>query len=112
MGLCQVFGLNKYLPITAAMVAVSLLGRIGWLEMKAAKLTAENASYQRSIADLTMQRDQSKEARVIEAARVVLWKKQAAKLNASIEALLTGDIPDENLDIRITDFINGLYGAD
>jgi len=106
------FGLNKYLLIAAAVVAVSLVTRIGWLEMKTAKLTAENASYQRSVNDLTMQRDQSKEARASEAARVVLWKKQAAKLTTSIEALLTGDIPDENLDIRITDFINGLYGAD
>ena len=36
------FGLNKYLLIAAATLAITLVTRIGWLEHKTAKLTAEN----------------------------------------------------------------------
>lgn len=85
------------------------LGTYVWvLRADNALLEAEIALKDRSIAALTMRSEQSALARRVEAARADRFAKRASKLSATVEALLTGDIPDEDLDPRIADFVNGL----
>lgn len=95
---------------TAAFLGLSGALWLTWSALDASK--AENAALVRSIAALTMQAEQSALAREVEAARAKSYAARNAELSATIEALLTGDIPDETLDPRIADFVNGLRPAD
>lgn len=95
-------------------LVVALVGALAYGKLqshRAATLSAENASMARSIDALNMQHELSVVARNVEAARADRFAAQVQILNASVEALLTGDIPDENLDPRIADFINGVQPA-
>jgi hypothetical protein len=103
-------GLTKY-ALIAALCAVIALG--GWLMLERGRnavLAAENERLTRSVQALEQQAKNSAEARDVEAARVELWRKRAADLDASIEALWTGDIQDVPLDPRIIAILDGLHG--
>ena len=102
----------KYALIAAL---VACLGLGGWayvLSAKNATLTAKNESLTRSVAALTGQAEQSALARDVEEARAKRWAQRTIELNATIEAILVGEVPDETLDPRIADFINGLRSED
>ena len=105
-------GMIRFAPyIIAATLAATLFGYVWWLRSENAALTAEVARYERSVAALTEQAAQSREARAVEAARAARWQGRADDLNQTIESILTGDFENEALDPRIADFINGLRRA-
>lgn len=100
-------GFLKY-ALGAALVALAVVGGLYLHERSVvADLRTENASLTRSNVALTQQAAQSAEARQVEAARAERWAGRAAELDASIEAIHNGEIPDENLDPRIADIVNG-----
>lgn len=104
----EVIGLRQYLAIGAAVVAVGAAGYVWALRSENAALTAQVAGYERSIMVLTRQAEQSALARRVEAARAERYAERAAQLDIAIETILTGGIPDEDLDPVLADFINGL----
>lgn len=97
----------KY-ALGAALVALATLcGLLALERSKTADLRSDNAILSRSVAALIEQAQKSALAREVEAARVVRWTNRAAQLDASIEALRTGDFKDEVLDPRIAAIVNG-----
>ncbi|WP_457645334.1 hypothetical protein [Profundibacter sp.] len=105
-------GLRTYLALGLATAALAVGGYV-WRQNTVIKSQAAKiAGYERSLAALTRQAEQTALARRVEAARAERYAERAAELNASIEAILTGDIPDADLDPRIADFVNGLRKAD
>lgn len=104
--------LTRYALIGAVAAVLALGGLWQWEKRKSALLTAENASLTRSVAAMTRQAEQSAAAREVEKARAERWQTRAADLDASIEALFTGDIPDAPLDPRIIAILDGLRADD
>jgi hypothetical protein len=101
--------LIRYGPSIVA--AAALAGAVWYvmaLRADNAALEAENASLTRSIAALEQKVEQSAEARRVEAVRAKRWAERAAELDASIEAMYTGDIPDVPLDPRIIAILDSL----
>ncbi len=105
-------GLRTYLALGLATAALAVGGYVWSLRAEIAVARSQIAGYERSIATLTRQAEQSALARRVEAARAERYAERAATLNAQIEAILTGDIPDADLDPRIADYINGLRQTD
>ncbi|HGG65020.1 MAG TPA: hypothetical protein ENK34_10670 [Rhodobacteraceae bacterium] len=108
----KMIGLRTYIALGAATAAIAVGGYVWSLRAEIAAARARIAGYERSIATLTRQAEQTALARRVEAARAERYAARAATLNAQIEAILTGDIPDADLDPRIADFINGLQKTD
>jgi hypothetical protein len=104
--------MRAYFAIGAAVAFLTLTGLALLQTARLDAQRAENAVLQRSIDALTTQAEQSALAREVEAARAKAFAARNAELTAAIEAILTGDIPDETLDPRIADHINGLRPAD
>lgn len=99
--------------IGGALVAfLALSGVVAYQNSTIKAQRAEMAALGRSVAALTVQKEQSAIARDIEEARAEQWQARAAELDASIEALFTGDIPDAPLDPRIADIVNSLPASD
>ncbi|MEY8099032.1 hypothetical protein AB9F29_16645 [Falsihalocynthiibacter sp. S25ZX9] len=97
----------KY-ALGAALVALATVyGLLALERSESTALRSQNANLSRSVAALTEQAQKSALAREVEAARVVRWTNRAAELDASIEALRTGDFNDEILDPRIAAIVNG-----
>lgn len=92
----------------AAALALALGAYILVLRADNVSLTAEIALKDRSIAALTTQFEKSAIARQAESVRAAGWAMRVSQLNTSIEALLSGDIPDAPLNPAIADFVNGL----
>lgn len=101
-------GLRGCLAVAGAVAGLGALGYIWTLRADNATLTANIAGYERSIAALTLQSEQSALARRVETARAERHAARVAELNTTIEALLTGEIPDAPLDPAVADFVNGL----
>jgi cell division protein FtsB len=104
--------LIPYLFAAAVLAAGGGVWYVMDLRADKAALVAENGSLSRSLAAIEAQAEQSRLAREVEAARAERFAVRSAKLSATIEALLTGEIPDEMLDPRIADYINGLRETD
>ena len=104
------FGFRTYLALGLATAALAVGGYVWALRSEIATARAQIAGYERSIAALTRQKQQSDLARRVEAARADRFAARADELNDSITAILTGDIPDEILDPAIAAYINGLRG--
>lgn len=102
------FGFNKYLLGGAAIAMVALSGLLLLERNKTARLTTENARLSRSVASFEAQAAVTAHARRVEAARALRWADRVAVLDASIEALRTGEIADVPLDPRIIDILDGL----
>lgn len=111
-GVEAVIGLRTYLALGVATAALAVGGYVWSLRAEIATARSQIAGYERSIATLTRQAEQSALARRVEAARAERYAERAAELSVQIEAILTGDIPDAVLDPRIADFVNGLRKAD
>jgi len=105
-------GLRTYLALGVAAAALAAGGYVWQRNAVIKAQAAQIAGYERSIAILTRQAEQTALARRVEAARAERYAERAATLNAQIEAILTGDIPDADLDPRIADYINGLRQTD
>lgn len=101
--------MTRYALIGALSAVIGLLGWVYVQNTNIDRLKAENASYQRSIKALETTIEQSALAREVERARAERWQERATTLNATIEAILSGDVEDEILDPRIADFINSLH---
>lgn len=102
----------RYIP--SILAAGALAGGIGYvwaLKRSNARLASENAALSRSIASLTLQAEQSAEARKVEGARAERWRVRAEDLSGQIETILTGDFTDATLDPDLADFINSLREA-
>jgi hypothetical protein len=99
--------LLKYALGAALIALATLYGLLALERSETADLRSDNAALSRSVVSLTVQAKNSALAREVEAARVTRWASRAAELDASIEALLTGDFKDEILDPRIADIVNG-----
>lgn len=99
--------MTRYALIAALAFALATSGYALWLSRSVSKLEASNASLTRSVAAFQMQADQAALARDVEKARADAQAERAAQLDASIEALTTGDIPDAPLDPRIIDLLSG-----
>jgi hypothetical protein len=99
--------IRAIIAILVLAFAVTAFWYVSGLRVANVTLEAENAALARSVTSLTYQAAQSVEARRVEAARAQMWANRATQLDASIEVLLTGDIPDENLDPRIAAIVNG-----
>ena len=107
--------MNPFTPYIAGAALTAFVALGGGLYVQTQRLDASKAreaSLARSVKALEVQAAQSKEARRVEAARAERFAARNAELSATVEAILTGDIPDENLDPRIADYINGLRSAD
>lgn len=107
--------LRPFIPYILGAVFLAAMGGVWYvMDLRADKaaLAAQNAALSRSLAAMEEQAVQSRLAREVEAARAKRFAARTAELSATVEALLTGDIPDENLDPRIADFINGLRETD
>ena len=100
----------KYALILVMSFALLASGYALWLSRTVASLETENASLTRSVTAFEMQAEQAKLARDVETARADAQEARAAQLDASIEALLTGDIADAPLDPRIVQLL--LSGGD
>lgn len=107
--------LRPFMPYIAGAAVIAAMGAVWFvMDLRADKaaLAAENAALSRSLAAMEAQAEQSRIAREVEAARAKRFAARSAELSATIEAILTGDIPDEMLDPRIADYINGLRETD
>lgn len=107
--------LAPFLPYILGAAVIAAMGGVWYvMDLRADKaaLAAQNAALSRSLAAMEAQAEQSRLAREVEAARAERFAARSAELSATVEAILTGDIPDENLDPRIADYINGLRETD
>lgn len=102
----------RYVAIAALLASLGLGGVAWWQYGRVQSLRAENASLARSLAAMQEQAKQSSLARQVEAQRAKRWQERAAELDASINALFTGDIPDAPLDPRIIAFLDSLQQGD
>tara|TARA_R110002020_G_scaffold73888_3_gene189494 strand:+ start:8344 stop:8670 length:327 start_codon:yes stop_codon:yes gene_type:complete len=101
---------TKYI-IVFAVLTVAVLGFwVALLEADKAKLEQQNQYLTRTVSALKEQSARAKEARAVEAARAKRWQARAAELDASIESLFTGEIPDVPLDPRIIAYIDAISG--
>lgn len=107
--------LRPFIPYIMGAALIAAMGGVWYvMDLRADKaaLVAQNAALSRSLAAMEAQAEQSRLAREVEAARAERFAARSAELSATIEALLTGDIPDEVLDPRIADYINSLRETD
>lgn len=70
------------------------------------KLKLENSRLEREIAAKDRVIETSRLAREVEAARADAAQKRASELDANIQAIVEGGIPDAPLDPRLIDIIN------
>jgi hypothetical protein len=85
----------------------ALVAALWWLWTDRADKIAENARLAREIAAQARIIEQAHEARAVEEARAERFRQRAADLDANIQAIVTGGIPDAPLDPRLADLING-----
>jgi len=81
----------------AALLALSLAAWWGWQRVDALK--ADNAALSRAVVAMELQAHQAREARAVADASRKREAERAARLDASIETLLTGDLADADLDL-------------
>ena len=107
-------GLRAYLIGGAAAVVLALAGAAWWGWQRVGALQAENATLTRSVEALEDAAEQAKEARRVADAWRQREAERARQMDASIEALLTGDFADADLalDPRITRYLDCLHTGD
>lgn len=104
--------LAPYTVVGVLVGAVGLFAGHRWQQPAIDALEAQVASQARSIAALTLSRDQSVEARRVEATRAQAAQAAIADRDARIEALLTadlGDCADAPLDPELVDLLRGVH---
>ena len=109
--------LRPFMPyiIGAGLMAVVAACGAAWLGWKrAAHWQAQSAAYERRVTALELEAEQAREARRVADAWRAGEARRAARLDASIEALLTGDFADADLvlDPRITSYLECLRTGD
>lgn len=107
-------GLRSYLMAGAALALAALGAVIWWQSTQLDNLRTENARLEGQIHTLERSLRQVEESKAVAEAWRKLEQKRAATLNASIEALLTGDFDDAEmaLDPRITAYFDCLLRND
>ena len=108
------FGLRAYLMGGAALALTALSAVIWWQSGQLDNLRTENARLEGQIHTLEQSLQQVEESKAVAEAWRKLEQKRAATLNASIEALLTGDFDNDEmvLDPRITAYFDCLFRND
>ena len=107
----MMFGLHKYVYAAAALACLGLAGWGFYLKADNARLAMENAALSRSVAALAQQAENSALARDVERVRADAEARRNAELQATIEAILTGDITDAPLDPDLAARLNSLRGT-
>lgn len=93
----------RFLPYALSGLAVLA---VWWLWSDRAALQAEKARLTRELAVQARVIAQAQQARDVEQARVEWWRTRANELDANIQAIVDGGIPDAPLDPRLADLIN------
>lgn len=87
---------------SGALVAVAW-----WLWADRGYLKEHNALLVREIAVQAQVIEQTKEAEAVARAHAERFRRRAAVLDANIQAIVDGGIPDAPLDPRLADILNG-----
>ena len=103
-----------YILSAGLMAFVAACGAAWWGWNRVVALNIENADLKDSIASLEEAAEQAKEARRVADAWRQRESERARQMDASIEALLTGDFADADLvlDPRITRYLDCLHTGD
>lgn len=107
--------MTRYLQIAMAGVGLAMvIAVVAWVVAMRGELVEARATINgqaRTIDALELQAEQARLARDVEAARAARERTRVESLQASINTMLEGDIPDAPLHPDIADFVNGLHGV-